>query len=79
MNGNIGATFTPDWEEALTTGGMPAFIERWGETMGRRLDPATRLAFMTNDPLALAAFFRAAETGGGLTAQQLDSVRCPPC
>ena len=77
MNGNIGATFAPDWEEALLTGGMPAFVERWEHTMGRRLDPATRLAFMSDDALALAAFFRAAETGGGLTAQQLDDVSVP--
>jgi pimeloyl-ACP methyl ester carboxylesterase len=77
MNGNIGATFTPDWHEALTTGGMEAFVDRWGETIGHRIDPATRQAFATNDPLALAAFFTAAETGGGLTAEQLDLVRVP--
>ena len=77
MNGNIGATFAPDWHEALTTGGMARFVERWGETIGRPIDPETRLAFMHDDPEALAAFFTAAETGGGLTVDQLDSVTVP--
>jgi len=77
MNGNIGATFTPEWHEALTTGGMPDFIARWEQSMGRPLDPGTRLAFSQDDPEALAAFFTAAETGGGLTAQQLDDVTVP--
>ena len=77
MNGNIGATFTPDWHERLTTGGMDSFIAGWELAMGRPLDPGTRLAFRQDDPEALAAFFTAAETGGGLTAEQLDSVRVP--
>ncbi|MCJ0701926.1 alpha/beta hydrolase [Frigoribacterium faeni] len=77
MNGNIGATFAPDWHEALTTGGMARFVDRWGETIGRPIDPETRLAFMQDDPEALAAFFTAAETGGGLTVDQLDSVTVP--
>lgn len=77
MRGNIAETFTPEWRKALRDGGMAAFLTAWEDAIGAPVDPATRLAFMADDPEALVAFFEASERGDGVPLEILAQVTTP--
>lgn len=55
--GSIGRLFFPEYDDALGSGGMPAFVAGWEARMGRPLDSQTRAAFLANDAAALRAYF----------------------
>lgn len=74
--GQLAALFFDGYLEVLKAGDMDGFIAGM-EADGGTLDPATRLAFATNDPLALAAYFEATETGPGISEMLLQQVHTP--
>lgn len=74
-DGEIGKLFFPNYLEVLRQGDIEGFVT--GQETGGRLDPATRLAFLTNDPLALAAYYAAAETVQNLQLKQLAQIQTP--
>lgn len=77
MRGQIGATFFPAWREALGEGGMDEFLRRWSIARGGEVDPATALAFRANDPIALRAFFEAAEAQPELGMEATAKIDVP--
>lgn len=74
--GQIRKLFFEGYQKALQTGDMNAFIDGM-ESGGDRLDPETRLAFLSNDALALAAYFKATEDGGAISEMLLQQLRTP--
>ncbi|MDO5743703.1 MAG: alpha/beta hydrolase [Micrococcaceae bacterium] len=74
--GQIKNLFFDGYLEALRTGEMGAFIAGM-ESGGGRLDPETRLAFSSNDALALAAYFQATEAGSAISEMLLQQLRTP--
>jgi len=77
MAGQVGKLFFPDYLEALEVGGMEEFVRRWNERRTVAVDPATRQAFLANDPAALAAYFRAGEELPGLDPRVVRQVQLP--
>lgn len=73
--GEIGNLFFPGYLDVLKNADIEGFVT--GQETRGRLDPATRLAFLSNDPLALAAYYEAAETVQNLELEQLSSIRVP--
>ena len=73
--GQIGQLFFPGYLEALKSGDIEAFVA--GQETNGKLDPATRLAFKANDPLALAAYYEAAETLQNVALEELATLRVP--
>ncbi|GAA1405307.1 alpha/beta hydrolase [Glutamicibacter uratoxydans] len=73
--GEIGKLFFPGYLEVLRAGNIEGFVT--GQETRGRLDPATRLAFMSNDPLALAAYYEAAETLQNIELSELAKIRIP--
>jgi pimeloyl-ACP methyl ester carboxylesterase len=63
--------------DALERGGVPGFLEEWRLASGAEVDPATRAAFLANDPIALAAYMRAAETAPRVPDAALTHVTMP--
>lgn len=74
--GQLAALFFDGYLEVLKAGDMEAFIAGM-ESGGGKLDPATRLAFASNDPLALAAYFEATESGPGISEMLLQQIHTP--
>ena len=56
---------------------MEEFIRRWNDRRTVAVDPATRQAFLANDPAALAAYFRAGEELPGLDPRVVRQVQLP--
>lgn len=77
MTDQIARTFFPSWREALTTGGMDAFIAGWGAHRGREIDPGTALAFRANDPEALRAYFEGIEAATPLGIEGAAKITVP--
>lgn len=75
-SGSIAKLFFADYHQALLNGGMEAFVAGM-EADGGKLDPATRLAFMSNDPLALAAYFEYTESAPAMSELLLHQLRVP--
>lgn len=75
-HGALAKLFFADYRRALLTGGMEAFVAGM-EADGGSLDPATRLAFMSNDPLALAAYFDYTESAPAMSELLLHQLRVP--
>lgn len=73
--GEIGKIFFPGYLEALRQGDIEGFVA--GQETNGKLDPATRLAFKSNDPLALAAYYEAAETLQNIELADLAKIRIP--
>jgi len=71
-SGEIDGLFFEGYLQVLRAGDIEGFVSGQG-----RLDPATRMAFLANDPLALAAYFEAAETLQRLELEQLRALRVP--
>lgn len=73
--GEIGKLFFPGYLEVLRRGDIEGFVS--GQEANGKLDPATRLAFKSNDPLALAAYYEAAETLQNIDLADLAKIRIP--
>lgn len=73
---HISTLFFEGYLEALKTGDMDAFIAGM-ESDGGKLDPATRLAFASNDALALAAYFESTEAGSAVSELLLTQLKTP--
>lgn len=73
---HISTLFFEGYLEALKTGDMNAFIAGM-ESDGGKLDPATRLAFASNDALALAAYFESTEAGSAVSELLLAQLKTP--
>ncbi|GAA2231968.1 alpha/beta fold hydrolase [Herbiconiux moechotypicola] len=63
--------------EALEKGGMSGFLEEWRLASGAEVDAATRAAFLANDPVALAAYMRAAEAAPRVTDAEIERFAMP--
>lgn len=74
-SGEIDNLFFDGYLQVLRNGDIEGFVT--GQETHGRLDPATRMAFLANDPLALAAYFQAAETQQNIELDELRSVRVP--
>lgn len=74
--GQLAKVFFDGYAEALREDGMPGFVDGM-EAAGRVIDPATRAAFLANDPLALAAYFEATEAAPGLSDSLLHQLALP--
>ncbi|WP_149957861.1 alpha/beta fold hydrolase [Zafaria cholistanensis] len=74
--GQIAQLFFDGYAQALRDGGMPAFVAGL-QGAGWTVDPATRAAFLANDPLALAAYFERTEVEPGLSEFLLPQLRLP--
>src|SRR5690606_8516697 len=74
-DGEIGKLFFPGYLEVLRNGDIEGFVT--GQEKNGRLDPSTRLAFKSNDPLALAAYYEAAETLQNIDPADLAEIRTP--
>ncbi|GLB67768.1 alpha/beta fold hydrolase [Arthrobacter mangrovi] len=76
QQGQVARIFFDGYLEELRRGGMEGFVNGL-EAAGKVLDPATRAAFMANDPQALAAYFERTEEEPGLAEAQLASLAMP--
>ncbi|WP_258134091.1 MULTISPECIES: alpha/beta fold hydrolase [unclassified Arthrobacter] len=74
-DGEIGKLFFPGYLDVLRQGDIEGFVT--GQETRGRLDPATRFAFLSNDPLALAAYYEAAETVQNIALNQLAEITVP--
>jgi pimeloyl-ACP methyl ester carboxylesterase len=77
LAGQVGELFFPEYLEALEHGGMEAFLRGWAERAGHPLDPVTAHAFGTNDPAALAAYFRQGQRLPGLAEDEMERLQLP--
>lgn len=75
--GAFDRVFFPGCIQALETGSMNAFLERWEAHTGRPLDTSTRAAIGANDALALAAYMREADRDPGVSDDVLASMTLP--
>ncbi|GAB3620311.1 alpha/beta hydrolase [Glutamicibacter endophyticus] len=73
--GEIDQLFFPGYLQVLRDGDIEGFVR--GQERNGRLDPATRLAFMHNDPLALAAYYEAAEGLQNVDEDDLARIQVP--
>lgn len=76
QRGEVAKVFFPGYLEALESGRIEAFVEGL-DASGRRLDPATRQAFLANDPAALAACFTGTEEDPGLPEAVVAQLALP--
>ncbi|GHG44805.1 alpha/beta hydrolase [Sinomonas cellulolyticus] len=76
QRGEVEKVFFPGYLEALQTGRIEAFVEGL-EAAGRAVDPATRQAFLANDPAALAACFTGTEEDPGLPEAVVAQLSLP--
>lgn len=75
--GGVADVFFDGVDETLATGGMDAFIDRWGERRGVPIDPQTALALRANDPLALRALFAVLDSEQGIPDERLAGMSTP--
>ncbi|WP_369044777.1 alpha/beta fold hydrolase [Sinomonas sp. P10A9] len=76
QRGEVAKVFFPGYLEALESGRIEAFVEGL-DAAGKRLDPATRQAFLANDPAALAACFAGTEEDPGLPEAVIAQLALP--
>lgn len=74
---NVGELFFPEYDAALRTGDMAAFVAGWEARIGKPLDPQTRAAMMANDAHAMSSYFRETVTSAALTEDQLRGITVP--
>lgn len=75
--GSIGKLFFPEYDDALGSGGMPAFVQGWEGAMGHPLDGQTRAAFLANDPAALRAYFAQTVAEPAVAESELAGITLP--
>ncbi|GAB3284164.1 alpha/beta hydrolase [Sinomonas notoginsengisoli] len=76
QGGEVAKVFFPGYLEALQTGRIEAFVEGL-DAAGKRVDPATRQAFLANDPAALSACFTGTEEDPGLPEAVVAQLTLP--
>ncbi|TIH41001.1 alpha/beta fold hydrolase [Subtercola vilae] len=75
--GSVAALFFDDYDAALGSGGMRAFVDGWEKSAGITLDPATTAAFLANDGEAIRAYFRQVEAEPGLDDERIRAISTP--
>lgn len=75
--GSIGRLFFPEYDGALATGGMPAFVDGWQARIGRPLDAQTKAAFLANDAGALRAYFAQTQADAAVPEDALAAITTP--
>ena len=75
--GSIGWLFFPEYDAALASGGMGAFVAGWEARMGRPLDAQTKSAFLNNDAQALLAYFRQTEADAPVPEADVAAIAVP--
>lgn len=75
--GSIGRLFFPEYDGALASGGMPAFVEGWEARIGRPLDAQTKAAFLANDGAALRAYFAQTQADPAVSDDALAAITTP--
>ncbi len=75
--GTIGQLFFPEYDAALGTGGMPAFVDGWEKRMGSTLDSQTRAAFLANNGAALRAYFAQTEADPAIPDSDMAAISIP--
>ncbi|CAN5243520.1 alpha/beta hydrolase [soil metagenome] len=74
---SVGRLFFPEYDEALGSGGMRAFLGGWESRTGTSIDPATTAAFLANDPQAIQAYFRRVGVEPGIDEEHLRTIGLP--
>lgn len=77
QRGVMDRMFFPGTVEVLERDGMEGFVAAWERRIGTSVDPTTRRAFLANDPLALAAYFRRSDREPGIDDEQLAALDVP--
>ena len=75
--GSVAKLFFENYDEALGTGGMRAFLDGWAAASGIEIDPATTAAFMANDPAAIRSYFRQVEAEQGISEERVTQIQTP--
>ncbi|MDJ0313720.1 alpha/beta fold hydrolase [Arthrobacter sp. H35-D1] len=75
--GSVGELFFPEYDAALGSGGMAAFVAGWEAHMGTSLDGQTRAAFLANDGQALRAYFAHTEAEPAIPEDVLAAIEVP--
>lgn len=76
QRGEVAKVFFPGYLEALQSGSIEAFVDGL-DAAGKNVDPATRQAFLANDPAALAACFTGTEEDPGLPEAVVAQLTLP--
>lgn len=76
QRGEVAKVFFPGYLQALQSGRIEAFVEGL-DAAGKNVDPATRQAFLANDPAALAACFTGTEEDPGLPEAVVAQLTLP--
>jgi pimeloyl-ACP methyl ester carboxylesterase len=76
QRGEVAKVFFPGYLEALGTGRIEAFVDGL-EAAGKRLDPATRQAFLANDAASLAACLTGTEEDPGIPEAVIAQLTVP--
>ena len=75
--GSIGELFFPTYDDALGSGGMPAFVQGWEAWIGSSLDAQTKAAFLANDAPALRAYFAQTEAEPAIADAEIAAITTP--
>ncbi|MFD3811780.1 alpha/beta fold hydrolase [Rhodococcus sp. NPDC058639] len=77
QRGAMDAMFFRGCVDVLERDGMEGFVREWERQRQEPVDAATRAAFLANDPLALAAYFRRSDLEPGIDDEALASLDVP--
>lgn len=75
--GSLAALFFPGYDQALASGGMPAFVAGWEARLGQALDGNTRAAFLANDAAALRAYMAQTQNDPAVSEDALARMDVP--
>lgn len=75
--GSVGKLFFDEYDAALGSGGMPAFVAGWELHIGHSLDAQTKAAFLANDAQALRAYFAQTEAEAAVPEDVLAAIEVP--
>lgn len=77
QRGAMDTMFFPGCVDVLERDGMEGFVREWERHRGHPVDAATRAAFLANDALALAAYFRRSDGEPGIDDGVLAALDIP--
>ena len=77
QRGAMDAKFFDGCIDVLERDGMEGFVGDWERHRGEPVDASTRAAFLANDPLALAAYFRRSDREPGIDDETLEKLEVP--
>ncbi|MFQ4148456.1 alpha/beta fold hydrolase [Arthrobacter sp. LAPM80] len=75
--GSIGRLFFQEYDAALGSGAMDAFVQGWEARIGRPLEAQTRAAFLANDAAALRAYFAQTEADPAVPEHEIAAITIP--